>query len=186
LIVEIVPEQVYEERIRKVNKQNKEKGWTTSEEYKARCRFNIFITNVPNEEFSIEEAMLIYRLRWQVELMFKNWKSVCKINKIQPMKYERFACLLFAKLILIMLNTQVICNLQVYYFKKQRLILSENKCFKTLRESFSIPRCIWKEQRKMSKKKFKALASQFSSNHWKEKRKNKINLIEIIDLFICK
>lgn len=186
LIVEIVPEQVYEERIRKVNKQNKEKGWTTSEEYKARCRFNMFITNVPNEEFSIKEAMLIYRLRWQVELMFKNWKSVCKINKIQPMKYERFACLLFAKLILIMLNMQIICNLQVYYFKKRRLILSENKCFKTLRESFSILRGIWKESRNRAEKKLKDLASQFASNHWKEKRKNKMNLIDIIELFICK
>ena len=86
LIVEIVPGQVYEERIRKVNKQNKEDGYTTSEEYKARCRLNMFITNVPNQELSIEEAMLVYRLRWQIELMFKNWKSVCKINKIQPMK----------------------------------------------------------------------------------------------------
>jgi hypothetical protein len=186
LIVEIVPEQVYEERVRKVNKQNKEKGYTTSEEYKARCRFNMFITNVPNEEFSIREAMMIYRLRWQVELMFKNWKTVCKINKIQPMKYERFACLLFAKLILILLSMQIICNLQVYYFKKRRLILSENKCFKTLRESFSNLRGVWKESRKKSEKKLKELVCQFSSNHWKEKRKNKLNLIEIIELFICK
>ena len=183
LIVEIVPEQVYQERIRKVNKYNKEKGWTTSEEYKARCRFNMFITNVPEEELSIEEAMLIYRLRWQVELMFKNWKSVCKIDKIQPMKYERFACLLFAKLILIMLNIQIICNMQVYYFKKRRLILSENKCFKTLRESFDILRRIWKEKRTGSERKLKNLVVQFSSNHWKEKRKNKVNFIELVELF---
>lgn len=186
LIVEIVPEQVYEERIRKVNKYNKDHGWTTSEEYKARCRFNMFITNVPNKELSVEETMLLYRLRWQVELMFKNWKSVCKIDKIHAMKYERFTCLLFAKLILILLNMQIICNLQVYYFKKLRQILSENKCFKTLRESFSILRSIWKERRKRSEKKMKDLASQFSSNHWKEKRKNKINFIEIMELFISK
>ncbi len=186
LIVDIVPDHVYEERIRKINKQNKEKGWTTSDEYKARCRFNMFITNVPSQDLSSEETMLIYRLRWQVELMFKNWKSVCKINKIQPMKYERFACLLFAKLILIMLNMQIICNLQVYYFKKRCQILSENKCFKTLRESFSILRDIWKRRKKVSEKKLKDLANLFSSNHWKEKRKNKINLIEIIELFICK
>jgi IS4 transposase len=185
LIVEIVPEQVYQERIRKVNKFNKEKGWTTSEEYKARCRFNMFITNVPKEELSIEEAMLIYRLRWQVELMFKNWKSVCKIDKIQPMKYERFACLLFAKLILIMLNIQIVCNMQVHYFKKRRLILSENKCFKTLRESFGILRGIWIEKKTRSEKKLKSLVVQFSSNHWKEKRKNKVNFIEIVELFIC-
>lgn len=186
LIIEIVPEQVYEERIRKVNKYNKDHGWTTSEEYKARCRFNMFITNVPNEELSVEETMLLYRLRWQVELMFKNWKSVCKIDKIHAMKYERFTCLLFAKLILILLNMQIICNLQVYYFKKRRQILSENKCFKTLRESFSILRGIWKERRKRSERKLMNLASQFSTNHWKEKRKNKINFIEIIELFICK
>lgn len=186
LIVNIVPDHVYEERIRKVNKQNKEKGWTTSDEYKARCRFNMFITNVPNQELSVEEAMMLYRLRWQVELMFKNWKSVCKIDKIHPMKYERFTCLLFAKLILILLNMQIICNLQVYYFKKRRQILSENKCFKTLRESFSILSGIWKERRKRSERKLMNLASQFSSNHWKEKRMNKMNLIEIIELFICK
>lgn len=102
------------------------------------------------------------------------------------MKYERFACLLFGKLILILLNMQIICNLQAYYIKKRRLILSENKCFKTLRESFSIMRGVWKESRKKSEKKLKELVCQFSSNHWKEKRKNKLNLIEIIELFICK
>jgi hypothetical protein len=186
LIVEIVPEQVYEERIRKINKYNREKGWETSEEYKARCRFNMFITNVPDKGLSSKEVMLIYRLRWQIELMFKNWKSVCKIDKIQPMKYERFACLLFSKLILIILNMQIICNLKVYYFKKRRLILSENKCFKTLRESFSILRGIWKEKKKSSERKLMKLANQFSSNHWREKRKNKINFIEIVELFICK
>jgi len=186
LIVEIVPEEVFEERIRKANKQNKENGWTTSEEYKARCRFNLFITNVPNEVLSSEEVLLTYRLRWQIELMFKNWKSVCKINKLQPMKYERFACLLFSKLILILLNMQIISNLQVYYFKKRRLILSENKCFKTLRESFSILRDIWKERQKSSERKLIKLTKKFSSNHWKEKRKNKINFIEIIEIFICK
>jgi hypothetical protein len=186
LAVEIVPEQVYQERIRKINKYNKDHGWTTSEEYKARCRFNMFVTNIPKGELSIEEAMLLYRLRWQVELMFKNWKSICKVDKIQPMKYERFACLLFAKLILIMLNIQIICNMQLYCFKKRRQVLSEFKCFKTIRESFTILRGIWKERRKGSEKNLKKLVAQFSSNHWKEKRKNKINFIEIIELFICK
>jgi len=186
LIVQIVPEQVYENRIKKINQYNKAHGWTTSEEYKARCRFNLFITNVSSQEFSIEQTMLLYRLRWQVELMFKNWKSICKIDKIQPMKYERFACLLFAKLILILLNMQIICNAQVYYFKKRRQILSEYKCFKTLGESFSLLRGIWTERRKRSEKMLKNLMSQFSANHWKEKRKNRTNLIEIIELFICK
>ena len=178
LIVEIVPEKVFEERIRKANKQNKENGWTTSEEYKARCRFNLFITNVPNEVLSSEEVMLTYRLRWQIELMFKNWKSVCKINKLQPMKYERFACLLFSKLILILLNMQIICNLQVYYFKKRRLILSENKCFKTLWESFSILRDIWKEGQKSSERRLMKLTKEFPQITGKKNEKIKLILLK--------
>ncbi len=185
IIVDIVPDHVYVKRIRKAVKESKKRGFTVSEEYKSRCRFNLFITNVPSEDLSSDEIMLTYKMRWQIELMFKNWKSVCKINKIQSMKYERFACLLFAKLILIMLNVQIIGNLQMYYFKKRRKILSENKCFKTLWESFSILRSIWKDKSKKSEKKLKNLVKRFSSNHWKEKRKNKMNLIEIIELFIC-
>jgi len=186
LIVAIVPERVYEERIKKVNEYNKFKGWKTSDDYKARCRFNLFITNVASENISFEEVMLLYRLRWQVELMFKNWKSVCAIHKLQPMKYERFTCLLFAKLILIVVNLQIIRNLQGYHFKKTSQILSEYKCFKTLQDSFGILKSIWKERRKKSEKNLMKLIRIFSSNHWKENRKKRNNLSEIIDLFICK
>ena len=186
LIVAIVPDHVYEERIKKVNKYNKVKGWKTTDDYKVRCRFNLFITNVSYENISLEEIMLLYRLRWQVELMFKNWKSVCAIHKLQPMKYERFTCLLFAKLILIVINLQIIRNLQEYHFKKTKQILSEYKCFKTLQESFSILKSIWKEKRKKSEKNLMKLIRLFSSNHWKENRKERNNLSEIINLFICK
>ena len=102
------------------------------------------------------------------------------------MKYERFACLLFAKLILIVLNLQIIRNLQVYHFKKSKQILSEYKCFKTLQESFHLLRSIWKERKKKSERYLMKLVSLFSSNHWKEKRKKRHNLSEIINLFICK
>ena len=186
LIVVIVPEHVYEERIKKINEYNKFRGWKTSDDYKARCRFNLFITNVPSENISLQEVMLLYRLRWQVELMFKNWKSVCAIHKLQPMKYERFTCLLFAKLILIVVNLQIIRNLQGYHFKKTSQILSEYKCFKTLQDSFSILKSIWKERRKKSENNLMKLFRLFSSNHWKENRKERNNLSEIINLFICK
>ena len=118
--------------------------------------------------------------------MFKSWKSVCAIHKLQPMKYERFACLLFAKLILIIVNLQIIRNLQGYHFKKTRQILSEYKCFKTLQDSFSNLKSIWKERRKKSEKNLMKLIGLFSSNHWKENRKERNNLSEIINLFVYK
>lgn len=46
---ELVPEEVYQKRIRTVEKYNKKKGHQTSNEFKARARFNILVTNVEAE-----------------------------------------------------------------------------------------------------------------------------------------
>jgi len=184
LITEMVSEQVYQERIKKINNYNKRKGWNTTEDYKARCRFNLFITNISPDEINFDEVLLLYRLRWQVELMFKNWKSVCAIHKLQPMKYERFICLLFAKLILIVINLQIIRYLQSYHYEQTKRHLSEDKCFKTLQKLFNDLKRIWKE--KKSDRNLKKLLGLFNKNHWKEKRKKRNNLSEIINLFTCK
>ncbi|WP_376708498.1 transposase [Shewanella surugensis] len=31
----------------------------------------IWLTNLPRAEFSADEVMMLYRVRWQVELLFK-------------------------------------------------------------------------------------------------------------------
>jgi hypothetical protein len=186
LIVNPVTEDVYQKRLRKANKHNKEQGYKTSEDYKARCRFNLFITNTGQKEIPAEKIHLLYRLRWQVELMFKNWKSVCALDKLHAMKYERFVCLLLAKLILIIINLQIIRNLQHHHFKKSHKILSENKCFKTLQNSFIQLRSIWKGNKEKSIENLQKLLDLFSSNHWKESRKNRKNFIELMDLLSCK
>jgi IS4 transposase len=32
-------------------------------------------TNLPEAEFSVKEVIVLYRARWQIELLFKRWKS---------------------------------------------------------------------------------------------------------------
>ena len=49
LIIELLPEEVVAERIKKVNKTNKKKGRQTAEQYKERAPFNLFITNITEE-----------------------------------------------------------------------------------------------------------------------------------------
>lgn len=44
--------------------------------------WNIFITNVEEDYWTIEDAYEVYRLRWQIEMIFKNWKSNFKVDKI--------------------------------------------------------------------------------------------------------
>jgi hypothetical protein len=51
------------------------KGKEPSAERLAWCDWTILVTNVPVELLTPEEAVVLYRARWQVELLFKRWKS---------------------------------------------------------------------------------------------------------------
>jgi hypothetical protein len=186
LIIETVPDKVYQKRIRKIEKNNKLFGYNTSDEYKARCHLNLFITNVKAEDLSIDEVLNLYRLRWQIELMFKNWKSISKIDEIQPMKYARYTCLLNAKLLLIVINFQIIWNLKKYYYACTGKILSIFKCFMTLHRNFDTLHEILRKKRKKSEKCLLMISKLLSVNHWKEKRKNRSNYEDLLDLFLCK
>ena len=37
--------------------------------------WTILVSNVPAEILSLRQAMILIRVRWQVELLFKLWKS---------------------------------------------------------------------------------------------------------------
>ena len=185
LIVQLVPDEIYEQRIRKIEKENSKKGFKTSDYYKMRCKFNLFITNAEEKDLPKEAVYKAYKIRWQIELMFKHWKSTCKIHNLQPMKYERFICLLHAKLILIIINLQVIRNFQGYYFQSENKLLSEDKCFKTLTKGFERMLQILKQESAKSISELNKIAELFSKEHWKEKRKERVNYIEIIELFTC-
>lgn len=70
-----LPPAVAERRRRKIRRQAKKKGVTPSAARLERCGWAILITNVPREKLSITEARVLYRSRWQIELLFKRWKS---------------------------------------------------------------------------------------------------------------
>jgi hypothetical protein len=39
------------------------------------CDWTILVTSVPIVQITAEEAIVLYRARWQIELLFKRWKS---------------------------------------------------------------------------------------------------------------
>ena len=48
--------------------------------------FNYLLTNLPKDRYSITLICLGYKLRWQVELLFKEWKSCTNLHKFDTEK----------------------------------------------------------------------------------------------------
>jgi hypothetical protein len=113
LVITSVPEEIKDKRLKKIknqaaNRSKKRKSWKVSEEKKLLCGFTIFITNVPATVLSIQQVQDFYALRWQIELLFKIWKSLLAIDKIGKMSIFRFEVYLFSKLILLLLCSQIV------------------------------------------------------------------------------
>ena len=121
------------ERLRKAHQKNKKKGrHPLSQAYKARAALNLFITNASNEQIPLNKVSSFYRLRWQIELMFKIWKSLCQIDKVKKVRKERLECYIFAKLISIVLAWHIIWTVAKFTFAKDNKSLSYYKAFKTM------------------------------------------------------
>src|SRR5690348_275236 len=74
LAVRLPPEMAAQRRHR-LRERAREKGETPSATALAWCAWFILVTNVPPAQLSLREALVLLRARWQVELLFKLWKS---------------------------------------------------------------------------------------------------------------
>jgi len=82
LFIERVPEMVSSQRRRQANKgaSKKKKGKTASKKSLSLCDFTLLITTAPAYKLSFDEALALYGARWQIELLFKLWKSHAKLD----------------------------------------------------------------------------------------------------------
>lgn len=125
LILEQVPKEIQKKRAARLKrasiKQSKRK---ISEERKKMSQYNIFITNASEEQLPIEQIRIVYTLRWQIELMFKIWKSIFKIDKIKKMSIFRFECHLYAQLINIVLTMFITNKIGLSLWRKYQFEVS--------------------------------------------------------------
>ena len=61
--------------------------------------WNVLVTNAPVELLSLSEACVLARLRWQVEWLFRLWKSRGRLDESAADKPYRVLCELLAKLL---------------------------------------------------------------------------------------
>lgn len=186
IIIDTVSEEVFNHRMRKGNKNNKQRGYNMTNEHKIRSRFNLLITNISIEKIPKEAVLGLYHMRWQIELVFKIWKSTFGIHKIGKMKYHRWLSILYAKLILIAIYWQTIMTQRSYLYKQKGKLLSLDKCFKTLRSyTYKLRQAIRDGKEAMIQFEI-WMCSIISEKHWLEKKKNKLNFEQVIYLKYCK
>lgn len=107
LVAYRVPQSVYDQRIRKTRRREQKSGKTLSKAVKKRAKYTILITNLPVSLASSELLPTLYKLRWQIELLFKSFKGAFEVDMIKGQSKHRVECFIVAKLISILVTSAI-------------------------------------------------------------------------------
>jgi hypothetical protein len=75
LIALRVPQEVAARRRQKAYQKAQKNGLRPSAEHLEWCNWTLFVTNCPESVLTWQQVVVLYRSRWQIELLFKLWKS---------------------------------------------------------------------------------------------------------------
>ena len=103
-----VPPEVAEQRRQRVRADAKKRGRPVSQKKLDLCEWNVLISNAPEELISASEGWEIRRVRWQIELVFRVFKSEGGIEKTQAWSRERVLSELYAKLLAMVVQRWVL------------------------------------------------------------------------------
>jgi hypothetical protein len=102
------PQEVASRRRARLYKDCQRKGRTPSEKRLAWCDWTIYVTNVEPQMLNWREVLVLYRARWQIELLFKLWKSHGLIATATSDKPERRMAEFFARLMAVIVQHWVL------------------------------------------------------------------------------
>jgi hypothetical protein len=95
-----VPAEVAARRRQQIREKARDHGRQPSQEYLDLQQWTIFISNCPPQLLSWKEVVVLYRARWQIELLFKLWKSHNRLAQRETdASPQRQMAVLYAKLI---------------------------------------------------------------------------------------
>lgn len=99
LAVRVPPEVADKRRQRLREKARKKSSRRISPTQWALAEWTVYVTNVPASLLSRDQALVLGRCRWQIELLFKLWKSEGRIDESRSHKPWRIMCEVCAKLL---------------------------------------------------------------------------------------
>lgn len=75
----------------------------------------LLFTTVPTARLSADECLEAYRLRWQIELLFKRWKSLCGFDRLPNERTDTIEAWLSAKILLGLLVDRMAASAPVLF-----------------------------------------------------------------------
>ena len=99
LIAYPVPEEVVIKRQKSHERKAQKHSRKPSKKVLDLCGWTLVITNIGAEELNHQEALVLLRARWQIELLFKLWKQYAQTDVSRSQNPWHLLCDFYAKLI---------------------------------------------------------------------------------------
>ncbi|WP_297430621.1 IS4 family transposase [Clostridium sp.] len=133
LVAVKLPEAIANERRRKANETARKKGETISKLQSEVLGYNMLITNTTEEMISTESICDVYRIRWQIELIFKSWKGINGIDKLGNINSDCLDCVIYGRLTMLVLTSNMFAMLYISMYKKLNKRISMLKFYKEIK-----------------------------------------------------
>jgi hypothetical protein len=126
--------QVANARRRRFKAHARRQGRTGSQRHLALCDWTLLITNVPEPWLPLDMVRALYTLRWQIELLFKQFKSILRVHQSATGNEHRLRCELYGKLITAVWvqRLHAVANTALWNASRQEISLA--KLYKRLQE----------------------------------------------------
>jgi len=129
-----VPRHIAKLRRDRLQKTAKKKGRTHSDTTWQLCDWSIFITNAPAELVPAQLMRTIYRIRWTIELVFKQFKSLLRIHRCNSENESRMLSEALAKLIAAVLIHGLHARANIAFWRDRKQEISFDKMWKRFQE----------------------------------------------------
>jgi len=99
LLASRVPQEVANQRRRRIQENYRKKGRQPSAKLLQLAEWTIVLTNVPAILLSLKQVLLLLKVRWQIEILFKLWKEYLAIDEWNSQNPWRILTEIYAKLL---------------------------------------------------------------------------------------
>ncbi|MEX0828893.1 MAG: IS4 family transposase [Nitrospirales bacterium] len=122
-----VPIQVAQARRRRFKAHARRQGRTGSPRHVALCDWTLLITNVPEPWLPLDMVRALSTLRWQIELLFKQFKSILRVHQSATGNVHRLRCELYGKLIAAVWvqRLHAVANTTLWHSSRQEVSLAK-------------------------------------------------------------